>query len=306
MLIATLMLTSCSINLNFKTKEKTEPTKSSISVENTAYIASDGSFLILGKIGDEKGFNWFKTSADLSDNFFSGKYTAYIGEEGMNFVTEEKPCYGVTKEEINRSTPDKDRFVVLYVEYDDFFVDGMSQIGDWNNSIDTENPKSCMYYGVVEQNGDLSLVNMLTATPYSFKKTELTTDETKTPEVLPEEPDISDEEEPAAENNSREELKKVKYNIPEGYSLLNNGTDYTLYAKEDDTLTIFFMDGETLKHTKAQSPEGKDFKVNGHDAYMYKYEDKFCTSILGNGGEYIIQATSQKALDEVVRTFKFQ
>jgi hypothetical protein len=195
-------------------------------------------------------------------------------------------------------------------------INGVQQIDIFKNTIDKKNPKSCAYYGQIEENGNLYLVNMMTATPYSFKKKDTTSQpkaegdtDMKTENIANKTQSNTPTTHPS--EDSRKELGQIIYAVPDGYSLINNGNEYTLYGTDgDDTLRVYFFEGTSLDAVKKANPDGKAFQIKKHDAYKYIDQDyegtkMHCVSVLGNGGEYIFQCTSETDLDTVVNTVAF-
>mgnify|MGYP006988846614 CR=1 FL=1 len=153
-------------------KENTVTSNTKIDLADTEYFApNDGSYLVLGKEGKDDSFKWYKNKDDLNDNYYAGKYYLYTGTDAFKFVTSEISSYGVTEEELIRVLDGNyDKLVVLFVEYSDIFIDGNSEYDSFNNSIDKDHPKSISYYGEIDENGNLNLVNMLSANPIVFEK----------------------------------------------------------------------------------------------------------------------------------------
>lgn len=312
-LILIVSMTGCGINFNFgQTNNSNKKDNSQIDtrLDNTTYVAGDSSYLILGSNSTLNNFNWYQSQDNLTDNYYAGMYTAYFGDNAAKFITEDKSCYGVTKEELSRvSSGDYSKLVVLYVNYSEIMIDGKSKLAEFNNSIDKDNPKSITYYGEIDEKGNLSLVNMASANIISFTKIDNAEINKDIDKDTPEDIENSIDEIKDDSNNIKSEneaLNKIKVDIPKNYVLINSTDTYLLYLDydNDNGITIFFYDGEeSLKYAK-QHKGGKDIKVDGHDAYRYVDDGDYCCSILGNGGEYIIETDDESTLDNILKTMK--
>ena len=313
-LICVLSMTGCGITFNFghtdNSSEK-DNTQMSALLDNTAYVAGDSSYLLLGPNSTLNNFKWYQSQDNLTDNYYAGMYTAYFGDNAAKFITEDKSCYGVTKEELSRvSSGDYSKLVVLYVDYSEIMIDGESKLAEFNNSIDKDNPKSITYYGEIDEKGNLGLVNMMSANILSFTKidnSELNNNNIEKDISNDNEKSLDEQEDDSNDIKSENEaLNKIKVDIPKNYVLINSTDTYLLYLDydNDNGITIFFYDGEeSLKYAK-QHKGGKDIKVDGHDAYRYVDDGDYCCSILGNGGEYIIETDDESTLDNILKTMK--
>lgn len=134
-------------------------------ISNTTWIASDGSEAVF----TETEINWYKDSEDHSDNYYSGTYEFYIGEDAIDYVTQDLSEYGITKSELKTlfdKNPEysKDNFVVFDIRYDEFIMDGEEQV--------IARPLSPWYGFILEDNTYLDVANMNTGTYYKFTKSE--------------------------------------------------------------------------------------------------------------------------------------
>lgn len=132
-------------------------------VANTTWIAGDGSEVVFT---DER-IDWYQNPDDHSDNYYSGEYEVYRGEEAIEYITEELSEYGVTKSELkslfNRSDLyDESTFVVFDIRYDKFVVSGEQR--------DIERPLVPWFGFVLEDDTYLDVANMNTSTYYKFTK----------------------------------------------------------------------------------------------------------------------------------------
>lgn len=136
---------------------------SNLLVANTTWIAGDGSEVFF----TEERIDWYQNPDDHSDNYYSGEYEVYRGEEAIEYITEELREYGVTKSELkslfNRSDLyDESTFVVFDIRYDKFVVSGEQR--------DIERPLVPWFGFVLEDDTYLDVANMNTSTYYKFTK----------------------------------------------------------------------------------------------------------------------------------------
>lgn len=134
-------------------------------ISNTTWIASDGSEAVF----TETEINWYKDAEDHSDNYYSGTYEFYIGEDAIDYVTQDLSEYGITRSEIDaliakNSEYSKDNFVVFDIEYDEFIMDGEEQV--------ITRPLVPWYGFILKDNTYLDVANMNTGTYYKFTKSE--------------------------------------------------------------------------------------------------------------------------------------
>ena len=225
-LICVLSMTGCGITFNFghtDNPSEKDNTQMSALLDNTAYVAGDSSYLLLGPNSTLNNFKWYQSQDNLTDNYDAAK-----------FVTEDKSCYGVTKDELSRvSSGDYSKLVVIYVEYSDIMIDGESKIVEFNNSIDKDNPKSITYYGEIDEKGNLGLVNMMSANVLSFTKidnSELNNNNIEKDISNDNEDSIDDVKDDSKDVKSENEaLNKIKVDIPKNYTLINSTDTYLLY-----------------------------------------------------------------------------
>ncbi len=132
-------------------------------VAGTTWIAGDGSEVIFT---DER-IDWYQNPDDHTDNYYSGVYKVYRGEEAVNYVTNELSEYGVTEQELedlfDRSNKnDVSNFVVFDIRYDKVVVSGEEK--------DIERPLVPWFGFVLADDTYLDVANMNTATYYEFTK----------------------------------------------------------------------------------------------------------------------------------------
>lgn len=155
-----ISLTGC-MNIETTGKEEIKETKSI--VENTKWIASDGSEMIFGK----KELRWYQKEGHYDDNYYFGEYEFFIGDHAIEFITTDLSSYGVTKTELEslferNEEYNRDNFVVFNIEYDGIKMNG-----------ETTAPTVSLvpWFGfILEDNTYLDVANMNTGTYYSFTK----------------------------------------------------------------------------------------------------------------------------------------
>ncbi|MBE6748128.1 MAG: hypothetical protein E7557_02750 [Ruminococcaceae bacterium] len=132
-------------------------------VANTTWIAGDGSEVIFT---DER-IDWYQNPDDHTDNYYSGEYEVYRGEEAVEYVTKELSEYYVTKDEVEElfdrsDLYDESNFVVFDIRYDKMVVSGEER--------DIEKPLVPWFGFVLEDDTYLDVANMNTSTYYAFTK----------------------------------------------------------------------------------------------------------------------------------------
>lgn len=156
-LITILCLVGCG-------NKQEEPKEKPNEMANTIWIATDGSEMVF----EEKDFNWYKDEGIHDDNYYTGTYEYYRGQEAVEFITAELSEYGVTEKELeemfanNIEEETKENFVVFNMVYTSITVDGET----------TEPPTSLVpWFGfILEDDTYLDVVNMNTASYYGFTK----------------------------------------------------------------------------------------------------------------------------------------
>lgn len=131
-------------------------------IQNSTWIASDGSELIL----DKQRFNWYLNQNDHSDNVQYGDYTFYIDELAVDYITTDLRSYGVTNSELENLFASSDKydisnFVVFNINLEAYTINGT------NTTVN----KAIYWYGfLLNNNQTLQVVNMNTATYYNFTR----------------------------------------------------------------------------------------------------------------------------------------
>lgn len=132
-------------------------------IANTRWVADDNSEVIFSI----DRIDWYKDASVHTDNYYSGKYKFYIGEEAVEYITEELEDYGVTESELEslfsrNEKYNESNFVVFDIRYDEFIMNGKSQT--------ISRPLVPWYGFILEDNTVLDVVNMNTAAYYKFTK----------------------------------------------------------------------------------------------------------------------------------------
>lgn len=154
-------LTGCS--------NQTEPDKSmeQDALAGTSWIAeNDGSQWVFG---EDQSFFWYQTKGETDDNYYGGTYEFHIGQDAVNYLTEDLSSYGVSEEEItgvfgSAEGYTLDNFVCFSTTNTTFMLNGTEQLSD---EVVTS------YFGFLLSNGSvLDIANMNTGTYYGFEKEE--------------------------------------------------------------------------------------------------------------------------------------
>ena len=131
-------------------------------IQNTTWIASDGSELIF----DKQRFNWYLNQNDHSDNVQYGDYTFYIDELAVDYITTDLRSYGVTRSELENLFATNDKY-----DSSNFVVFSINLEGYTINGTTTTVNKAIYWYGfLLNNNQTLQVVNMNTATYYNFNR----------------------------------------------------------------------------------------------------------------------------------------
>lgn len=148
---------------NYLKEEENKEPKNSMLVANTRWLCGDGSELVL----TSNRLDWYQEEGVHNDNYFSAEYKFYIGKDAVKFVTENLSEYGVTKDELQNTFDrnemyDESNFVVFYINYDKFILDGEEQT--------ITKPISPWFGFILRNNTFLDVANMNTKSYYDFEK----------------------------------------------------------------------------------------------------------------------------------------
>lgn len=132
-------------------------------VSNTSWLGKDNSQVVFTK----NRIDWYKSADDHKDNYYSGEYKFYTGEDAIKYISEDLKQYGVTREEMeqllsNNEKYNKNNFVVFDIRYDKYLLNGKEQ------KITT--PLVPWYGFIMEDNTVLHVVNMNNIAYYTFTK----------------------------------------------------------------------------------------------------------------------------------------
>jgi len=161
---AIFIMTGCGEQDKSRTKEKEDKiTADTTLVSNTTWIARDNSEVIFTK----DRIDWYQSQKDHTDNYYSGKYKLYRGEDAIEYITTELKEYGITEEELedifnSKKEYKKENFVVFDIRYDKFVLNGTEQ--------KISRPLVPWYGFVLEDDTYLDVVNMNTYSYYGFTK----------------------------------------------------------------------------------------------------------------------------------------
>lgn len=143
--------------------ENITPSVTNNAMANTSWIASDNSEMVFTSIS----FNWYKDKGVYTDNYYTGTYKFYIGEDAVNYITTELSSYGVTKEELNSLFDRVEEYSV-----DNFVVFDFSYLtSKLNGQVSTVTENKAPWFGFILKDGTyLDVANMNTGTYYKFNK----------------------------------------------------------------------------------------------------------------------------------------
>lgn len=110
---------------------------------------------------EEKGFEWYQSPEDKDDNYYTGTYAFYMGQEAMDYITVSHPDYGVTEEDLEGVFMQNEAFaldnlVALNLKNESFVLDGEEQV------TDSDEPYfESYFFGFLREDGDiLDIANM--------------------------------------------------------------------------------------------------------------------------------------------------
>lgn len=137
--------------------------------KNNWITVNDHSYLVFNK--KDKSFTYYQSYLDTSDNYYTGQYRIYTGEDAFDYITGDLSDYGITKSELRQMIRmndeyDMDNLICLCLDNEELVTDGESEDGEsWTTH----------YYGFYltpEKGGKtynvLDLANMETASYITF------------------------------------------------------------------------------------------------------------------------------------------
>ncbi len=145
-LVCSLVLAGCS-----SPQENKNPYDSSLISDYDWQASGDGSLITCNTDGT---FQYYRSADDLTNNYFEGTYTFFIGEEAVQHITTELSSYAVTETELetvfeSNEEYNESNFVCLVLNNEKCFMDGINQI---------ETPYQTPYFGFcLEEDGNLYL-----------------------------------------------------------------------------------------------------------------------------------------------------
>ena len=131
-------------------------------IQSTSWTATDKSEFHFA----ENEFKWYQTIGEYVDNYQFGTYDFYIGDYAVEFITQDLKSFGVTTAELESlfaSDEDfsREKFVVFEINLTGYVIGGQETIV--NSPI--------YWYGfLLNEDNNLQVVNMSTATYYNFTK----------------------------------------------------------------------------------------------------------------------------------------
>lgn len=130
-------------------------------IKGYSWLGSDKSVLYLE---NDMSYVWYLDDSNHSDNYTSGNYYVYMGEEALRYISDRLPEYGITEEKqrelFRRGDYDIEDYYLLILNCTKVYKDGASQ----ENSVG-EVP----YYGFYDDDRkQLDLVNMKTGNTAKF------------------------------------------------------------------------------------------------------------------------------------------
>ena len=133
-------------------------------LKNNWISVHDGSYMVFDK--KNMTFKYYMTYTDTTDNYYSGKVRVYVGDDAMDYLTDDLSDLGVTRDEVrqmirNNSDYNEDNLIVICCDHEELIKDGEKQDRD---------PYTVDYYGFYiqpEQDGKtydiLDICNMQAA-----------------------------------------------------------------------------------------------------------------------------------------------
>ena len=151
--------------LDEATDKQTDHTNKYIKkIETNTWVAmEDASCLEFTK---PRTFKYYQNYEDTSDNYYSGRYRIFAGQNAMDMLTGSYKNYGVKKNDVNSLISNnmaftKENLVLVVFENDGMWMDGENvKDEEWETA----------YYGfvVTEPNTSMLLINMTTGTRFTF------------------------------------------------------------------------------------------------------------------------------------------
>lgn len=137
--------------------------------KNNWITTGDNSYMVFDK--KTKSFTYYQSYLDTSDNYYTGKYQIYAGDDAFEYITEDISELGVEKSEIRQMINMNDDYemenlLCICLDYEELIVDGEKQDRD---------PWTIHYFGFYltpEEDGEtynvLDVCNMEAASYVTF------------------------------------------------------------------------------------------------------------------------------------------
>ena len=134
-------------------------------IKNTDWVEKDDSFLVFDS---SSRFHYYRDHGDTSDNYYTGTYEIYVGEDAVEFITEDLSEYGVTEDEIYDIIDANEEYTIdnlicIVLNNESCIVDGEET---FDHTVMTPY-MGC--YLVDDDEVALDIANMNTATYYWFE-----------------------------------------------------------------------------------------------------------------------------------------
>lgn len=135
--------------------------KESFDIKGYSWTGNDNSVLYLNK---DLTYTWYQNDTVHNDNYYSGTYRFYTGDEAIAYITINLEEYGLTREEqedvIENRGADLEDYYLIILNCEKTVVNGTESSPE-NNTV--------YYYGLYEENRQyLDLVNMNTGNIAGF------------------------------------------------------------------------------------------------------------------------------------------
>ena len=148
LLFVTLTLTGC---------------EKKFSLNNSIWLSKDDSLVLF----TSRGIKWYEKKGEYDNNYYSGKYKLYIGDDAYEYITEDLSNYNVplyNLQQIFYTNPlrTKDKFIVVDIRYDYLMIA--------NEKVNLSE-KQAPWYGFIADNGKrIDITDMNTGKRYLFVK----------------------------------------------------------------------------------------------------------------------------------------
>ncbi|WP_051688809.1 zinc ribbon domain-containing protein [Butyrivibrio sp. AE2032] len=232
-------------------------------IEKNSWIAKgDQSYLVFTK--KDKSFTYYQSYFDLSDNYYTGHYEIYVGEDAMDYITEDLDDYGVTRDELRQTIRMNDDYetenlVCISLVHEEMIVGGVDQ---------ADSSWTVNYFGFFltpEKGGKtynvLDIANMETASYTTFIKEDEYVDFTGTALTTSTEPDMT----------TSEIFETTEYTEPSDTTETTETTETSMTSEstENTTSSDSSVMGNSITGTVDLSGDGWAdwYEADGQDDY---------------------------------------